>query len=72
MWDNKIYDYLWRKKIVTPLRTTYEKTESLGSVEGAYVKDPHVGMHDWVMSFDLNSLYPHLIMESITFHLRPR
>jgi DNA polymerase elongation subunit (family B) len=22
-----------------------------------------VGMHDWVMSFDLNSLYPHLIMQ---------
>ena len=44
MWDNKIYDYLWRKKIVTPLRTTYDKSESLGSVEGAYVKDPHVGI----------------------------
>lgn len=71
MWDNKIYDYLWRKKIVTPLRTTYEKTESLGSVEGAYVKDPHVGMHDWVMSFDLNSLYPHLIMQyNISFETK--
>ena len=31
--------------------------------EGAYVKDPQVGMHKWVMSFDLNSLYPHLIMQ---------
>ena len=30
---------------------------------GAYVKDPQVGMHEWVMSFDLNSLYPHLIMQ---------
>ena len=71
MWDNKIYDYLWRKKIVTPLRTTYEKSESLGSVEGAYVKDPHVGMHDWVMSFDLNSLYPHLIMQyNISFETK--
>jgi DNA polymerase elongation subunit (family B) len=27
------------------------------------VKDPQVGMHKWVMSFDLNSLYPHLIMQ---------
>ena len=50
MWDNKIYDYLWRKKIVTPLRTTYEKSESLGSVEGAYVKDPNIGTHKWVAS----------------------
>ena len=30
---------------------------------GAYVKDPQVGSHSWVMSFDLNSLYPHLIMQ---------
>jgi DNA polymerase elongation subunit (family B) len=30
---------------------------------GAYVKEPQVGKHDWVMSFDLNSLYPHLIMQ---------
>jgi DNA polymerase elongation subunit (family B) len=27
------------------------------------VKDPQVGMHKWIMSFDLNSLYPHLIMQ---------
>ena len=31
--------------------------------EGAYVKDPQIGLHDWVASFDLNSLYPHLIMQ---------
>jgi len=31
--------------------------------EGAYVKDPVVGFHDWICSFDLNSLYPHLIMQ---------
>jgi DNA polymerase elongation subunit (family B) len=31
--------------------------------EGAYVKDPQVGMHDWVASFDLNSLYPSLIIQ---------
>ena len=30
---------------------------------GAYVKEPQVGMHKWVLSFDLNSLYPHLIMQ---------
>ena len=31
--------------------------------ERCYVKDPIVGMHQWVVSFDLNSLYPHLIMQ---------
>ena len=34
-----------------------------GSFLGGYVKTPEVGMHDWVCSFDLNSLYPHLIMQ---------
>ena len=33
------------------------------SFTGAYVKPPQVGMHKWVVSFDLNSLYPHLIMQ---------
>ena len=32
-------------------------------IVGAYVKEPQVGQHEWVMSFDLNSLYPHLIMQ---------
>ena len=40
--------------------TLNEKVEKF---EGAYVKEPQVGMHKWVMSFDLNSLYPHLIMQ---------
>ena len=39
-----------------------QKKESRG-YEGAYVKDPVVGFHNWIVSFDLNSLYPHLIMQ---------
>lgn len=30
---------------------------------GGYVKDPKVGMHKWIVSFDLNSLYPHLMLQ---------
>jgi DNA polymerase elongation subunit (family B) len=30
---------------------------------GGYVKEPQIGMHEWVMSFDLNSLYPNLIVQ---------
>ncbi len=30
---------------------------------GGYVKDPKIGFHDWVCSFDLNSLYPNLIIQ---------
>jgi DNA polymerase elongation subunit (family B) len=59
-WDVVIYNHLRKKKIVIPQKTEHEKSEKF---EGAYVKDPQVGMHNWVMSFDLNSLYPHLIMQ---------
>jgi DNA polymerase elongation subunit (family B) len=59
-WDNVIYNHLRKKNIVIPQKKEQEKVEKF---EGAYVKDPQVGMHKWVMSFDLNSLYPHLIMQ---------
>lgn len=59
-WDNMIYNHLRKKNIVIPPKREHEKTDKF---EGAYVKDPIVGKHDWVMSFDLNSLYPHLIMQ---------
>ena len=60
MWDNKIYDVLYRQKIVVPPR---KDSENRNAVEGAFVKEVHPGMYKWVMSFDLNSLYPHLIMQ---------
>ena len=59
-WDILIYNHLREKNIVIPPKRKSEKVEKF---EGAYVKDPQVGMHNWVMSFDLNSLYPHLIMQ---------
>jgi len=59
-WDILIYNFLLKKNIVIPQKRKSEKSEKF---EGAYVKDPQVGMHKWVMSFDLNSLYPHLIMQ---------
>ena len=59
-WDILIYNHLRKKNIVIPPKREHEKTDKY---EGAYVKDPLVGMHNWVVSFDLNSLYPHLIMQ---------
>ena len=47
-------------KLVCP---AVNNNEYSGGYEGAYVKDPIVGFHDWICSFDLNSLYPHLIMQ---------
>ena len=60
MWDTIIFNHLKSKNIVAP--AVVESKQSRG-YEGAYVKDPVVGFHDWIVSFDLNSLYPHLIMQ---------
>jgi len=59
-WDVIIYNTLSSKGIVIPPKKRGRKDEQYA---GAYVKEPLVGMHKWVVSFDLNSLYPHLIMQ---------
>ena len=60
MWDMIIYNDLKRKGIVIPPKKDESKSEKYA---GAYVKEPKPGIYDWVVSFDLNSLYPHLIMQ---------
>ena len=60
MWDTIIYNYLKRRHIVIPPKDRSEKDSKFA---GAYVKEPIPGKYDWVVSFDLNSLYPHLIMQ---------
>jgi DNA polymerase elongation subunit (family B) len=60
MWDAIIYNHLRDKGIVIPGNSGNRKGDKF---EGAFVKDPLVGLHKWVASFDLNSLYPHLIMQ---------
>ncbi len=60
MWDALTYNNLMNQKIVVPPRIVKDKDSAF---EGAYVKEPQVGLHEWVASFDLNSLYPHLMMQ---------
>ena len=60
MWDTIIYNYLKKKNIVIPPKNRSYKDSKYA---GAYVKEPIPGKYDWVVSFDLNSLYPHLIMQ---------
>ncbi len=60
IWDCIIYNHLRSKNIVPP---AIQESKTSDGYEGAYVKDPVVGFHDWICSFDLNSLYPHLIMQ---------
>ena len=59
-WDAIIYNYLKKRNIVIPPKDKSSKDEKYA---GAYVKEPIPGIYDWVVSFDLNSLYPHLIMQ---------
>ena len=59
VWDTIIYNYLKKKNIVIPPKSDSYKEDKFA---GAYVKEPTPGKYDWVVNFDLNSLYPHLIM----------
>ena len=60
MWDNYIYCELNKRNIAIPPKRAATKEEKYA---GAYVKEPKTGRYDWVVNFDLNSLYPHLIMQ---------
>jgi DNA polymerase elongation subunit (family B) len=64
LWDTYIYRALCRQKKVVPPKT--ERPDM--PIVGGYVKSPMVGRHEWVISFDLNSLYPHLMMQ---FNMSP-
>ena len=59
IWDSIIYRELSKHNIVVP--PNEEKTKT--PYPGGFVKEPQVGAHDWVVSFDLNSLYPNLIVQ---------
>ena len=59
MWDSAINCHLNSKNIIVPKKVIKQRQ----SFEGAFVIPPFVGMHNWVVSFDLNSLYPHIIMQ---------
>ena len=60
IWDTFIYSYLAEKNIMIPPKVLQVKKDQ---IEGGFVKQPKIGSYNWVVSFDLNSLYPHLIMQ---------
>jgi DNA polymerase elongation subunit (family B) len=59
IWDTIIYRRLYANNIVVP----FVENKVKSAYPGGYVKDPYVGIHDNVVSFDLNSLYPSIIMQ---------
>ena len=60
IWESIIYRKLNLRKVVVPLGNNEKPFRSFA---GGYVKEPQVGRHDWIVSFDLNSLYPNLIVQ---------
>ena len=60
VWDTLIANHLYEQKIAVPPREEHSKETKY---EGAYVKEPLLGQHKWIVSFDINSLYPHIIIQ---------
>ena len=60
MWHSIIANYLSEQGLVVPAKKTFHKSHQY---EGAWVKDPQIGHHNWIMSFDLTSLYPMLMRQ---------
>lgn len=59
IWDQLIHRFLLKDNIIVPPN----KDKYKGDYDGGYVKDPQCGVHDWVCSFDVNSLYPNIIVQ---------
>ena len=59
IWDSIIYRLLFKQQVAVPPKVVKHKEK----YPGAFVKDPMTGKHEWVVSFDLNSLYPNIIAQ---------
>lgn len=60
LWDIMIYHHLRGLNIQIPPRKEVDKNEQFA---GAFVKEPQVGQHKWIVSFDVASMYPHIIRQ---------
>ena len=60
IWESIMYRKMNSMKVV-PQITSFQNIKS--QFAGGYVKDVQTGMHDWVVSFDLNSLYPNILVQ---------
>lgn len=63
-WDTFIYNSLLQKGIQIPPNSRKDHSEMVGG----YVKDPVPGLYSWIVTLDLTSLYPSIIM---SFNMSP-
>jgi DNA polymerase elongation subunit (family B) len=67
IWESIICRKLYQSKVIPPLAQKYDDYEIQDGkthIAGGYVKDPIPGKYQWVVSFDLNSLYPNIIVQN--------
>lgn len=64
IWDSIVYRELTKRKIVVPpMADKASRNDMNVHFAGGYVKEVKAGLYDWVVSFDLNSLYPNIIAQ---------
>ena len=64
IWDSIVYRELTNKYIAIPALKNRGELGNLNTkFSGGYVKEPIPNMYEWVVSFDLNSLYPNIIAQ---------
>ncbi len=64
-WANYISNKSMKEKKIMPPRQEHDQPD----VVGGYVREPNVGKHNWVLSVDVNSMYPLLGM--VGFNMSP-
>ena len=64
-WESLIYNYLKKQNLYCE---STKKEHAGGEYMGAFVKQPVPNVYKWIVSFDLNSLYPSLIRQ---FNISP-
>lgn len=60
LWDAMMYYDLFDQQIAIPSKVFHDKSVQFS---GGYVKEPLLGKHEWVVSFDVNSLYPSIMRQ---------
>jgi len=61
-WEALIFNYLRDRNKYAKVKRAHGGEQR--RIAGAFVKTPEIGkLREWVLSFDLNSLYPHLIAQ---------
>lgn len=65
IWSQYLSNLIHQDGLVMPKRQEHPQPH----VVGGYVQEPQVGIHEWVMSIDVNSMYPLLGM--VSFNMSP-